>query len=78
MLTVDGHIKHGQYVPSHLHLNVTYLLEADTGDTLTAKPDENSGVRCFPIGEAAAASNEPWFREHIYGKLNAKLRAAGK
>ena len=78
VLTVDGHIKHGQYVPSHLHLNVTYLLEADTGDTLTAKPDENSGVRWFPIGEAAAASNEPWFREHIYGKLNAKLRAAGK
>ena len=29
ILTVDGHEKHGRYVSSHLHLNVTYLLEAD-------------------------------------------------
>ena len=29
ILTVDGHEKRGVYVPSHLHLNVTYLLEAD-------------------------------------------------
>ena len=28
-LTVDGHMKHGSWVPSHLHLNLTYLLEAD-------------------------------------------------
>ena len=26
VLTVDGHEKHGKYVPSHLHLNLTYLL----------------------------------------------------
>lgn len=29
ILTVDGHEKRGVYVPSHLHLNVSYLLEAD-------------------------------------------------
>ena len=29
ILTVDGHEKKGVYVPSHLHLNVTYLIEAD-------------------------------------------------
>ena len=28
-LTVDGHVKKGVYVPSHLHFNVTYLAEAD-------------------------------------------------
>ena len=27
VLTVDGHEKKGAYVSSHLHLNVTYLLE---------------------------------------------------
>ena len=27
-LTVDGHVKKGNYVSSHLHLNITYLLEA--------------------------------------------------
>ncbi len=72
-LTVDGHMKRGQYVSSHLHLNVTYLLEADDGAQVTAKPDENSAVGWFAPRDAVAASTEPWFREHIYAKLNAKL-----
>ncbi len=72
-LTVDGHVKHGRYVSSHLHLNVTYLIEAD--DTLPPqiKPDENSAVAWFEPEKAVSASSEPWFREHIYSKLNAKL-----
>ena len=74
-LTVDGHEKHGAYVPSHLHLNVTYLLEADDGDALTVCEEENSGVRWFSLDEALLASSEPWFVERIYRKLNEKLRA---
>ena len=35
ILTVDGHWKRGTYVASHLHLNVTYLMEADPRDTNT-------------------------------------------
>ena len=73
-LTVDGHIKRGAYVSSHIHLNVTYLLEAREEDTLTVKDDENSGVAWFGLDEAVAASSEPWFQEHIYRKLNEKLR----
>lgn len=73
VLTVDGHIKKGQYVSSHLHLNVTYLLEVDDQDPLFVKPDENSGVRWFSLDGAIAASSEPWFQERIYRKLNAKL-----
>ncbi len=73
VLTVDGHIKRGQYVSSHLHLNVTYLLEVDDQDPLFVKPDENSGVRWFSLDGAIAASSEPWFQERIYRKLNAKL-----
>lgn len=74
-LTVDGHEKRGLYVPSHLHMNITYLLEANDADVLTLKPDENSGVRWFALEEAPQASTEIWFRERIYGKLNQKLRA---
>lgn len=73
VLTVDGHIKKGQYVSSHLHLNVTYLLEVDDQDPLFVKPDENSGVRWFSLDGAIAASSEPWFQERIYRKLNTKL-----
>ena len=74
ILTVDGHVKHGKYVSSHLHLNVTYLLEADEDEILHKKDDENSGVAWFGLDEAILASSEPWFRERIYSKLNAKLQ----
>ncbi len=73
ILTVDGHEKNGAYVPSHLHLNVTYLLEADDQAALSVKPDENSGVAWFTPTEAVEASTEPWFRVRIYTKLNQKL-----
>ena len=74
VLTVDGHVKRGKYVSSHLHLNVTYLLIADDTNVLTVKPDENSGVKWFTPDGAVEASSEKWFREHIYNKLNEKMR----
>ena len=75
ILTVDGHEKNGNYVPSHLHLNITYLLMADDHAPLRCKPDENKDVAWFPIETAIAQSSEPWFRERIYAKLNRKLLA---
>ena len=74
VLSVDSHYKRGNYVPTHLHLNVTYLLEADESETLSIREDENSNVSWFDLDEAVAMSNEKWFRENIYSKLNKKLR----
>ena len=73
VLTVDGHEKRGEYVPSHLHMNVTYLLEAEESDTLHICREENSGVAWFTLEEALKASSEPWFVERIDKKLNGKL-----
>ena len=75
VLTVDGHEKQGKYVPSHLHLNVTYLLEAEEEQPLRICEAENSGVAWFPLADALAASTEPWFVERIYKKLNEKLKS---
>ena len=73
VLTVDGHIKNNKYISSHLHLNVTYLLEADHRQPTRIKPDENSGVEWFLKEEAIAKSSEIWLRNTIYNKLNQKL-----
>lgn len=73
ILTVDGHEKRGVYVPSHLHLNVTYLLEADPQEKIRAKIDENSAVRWFSLNGALENCREKWMVERIYSKLNAKL-----
>ena len=74
ILTVDGHEKRGQYVPSHLHMNVTYLVEADDSDSLSICEEENSGVQWFTPEDALKASTEPWFVERIYKKLIEKAK----
>ncbi len=74
VLTVAGHEKRGVYVPGHLHLNLTYLIECDEADALRVCEAENSGVRWFTPEEAFAASAEPWFVERIYKKLDRKTR----
>lgn len=74
VLSVNAHMKRGNYVPTHLHLNVTYLLEADDHEQVRVKDDENSGVAWFEMDEAVERSNEKWFRDNIYSKLNEKLR----
>ena len=74
VLTVDGHIKRGAYVSSHLHLNVTYLVEADPAQPVRVKSDENSQVGWLTPEEALARSTEPWFVEHVYAKLIERSR----
>lgn len=72
-LTVDGHVKKENYVSSHLHLNITYLLEADSEEQVSVKADENSGVMWFSLEDALEKSTEPWFVEYIYSKLIKKM-----
>ena len=73
ILTVDGHEKKGVYVPSHLHLNVTYLIEADDTEQPHICVGENSNVAWFDKDKAVEMSNEKWFKERIYSKLMKKL-----
>ena len=73
-LTVDGHEKRGVYVPSHLHLNVTYLAVADEHDELTVNAEENKAVRWWSLEEALEVPREPWFVARIYPKLIRKCR----
>lgn len=51
VIHVNNHIKHGKYVPDHLHLNVTFLLLADEHEPLTVKKDENQAVKWFLIDD---------------------------
>lgn len=74
VLPVEGHIKKGKYVSTHLHLNVTYLLEADEDESLEIKEDENSAVAWLTLGEVIEKSSEKWFRENIYTKLIEKMK----
>ena len=72
VLPVNSHVKRGKFVSAHLHLNVTYLLQADDSLPIRPKPDENSAVAWLPLREAAENREEP-FMTVIYRKLNQKL-----
>ena len=75
ILTVDGHEKRGEYVSSHLHLNVTFLLEGDTEAPLAVKPDENSRVGWIPADEIESRCKRTvGLRERIYSKLCEKVK----
>jgi len=75
-LTVPAHVKRGRFVPAHLHLNLTWLLEADDAQQLTSKPDENSGVKWIPVEEVARMADEAEMLP-VYAKLNKRLEQTG-
>ena len=68
-LTVNGHFKKGIYVPGHIHLNVTYLAEADENEALMVREGENSAVQWWSFEDALRVPSEPWMIEYIYKKL---------
>lgn len=77
LINVNGHEKRGKYVGSHVHLNVTYLLEADENEGIHIKEDENSGVKWVPINEVLDVSSEPWIRDRVYSKIINKMKKDG-
>ena len=77
IINVNGHEKKGKYVGSHVHLNVTYLLEADDNEGIHIKEDENSGVKWVSINEVLDVSSEPWIRDRVYSKIINKMKKDG-
>ena len=71
ILGVDAHRKRERHVSSHLHLNATFLLEADDTLPLTVCPDENSAVGWIAAEDVLTAVSEAEMRV-IYQKLMEK------
>ena len=74
IITVNGHVKRGAYVPSHVHLNVVFLFEAYENSVLRIKEDENSGVKWINIEDIEKECSEPWVYEYVYKKINEKVK----
>ena len=71
ILHVAPHVKRGKFVCAHLHLNATYLLEADDKAPIRCKPDENSAVRWLLAQDVLSSVSEPAMRP-VYQKLMEK------
>ena len=59
ILPVWAHVRRGQEVGSHLHLNVSYLFEADDGQPLRVAEAENSAVGWVETAHLDQAVTEP-------------------
>ncbi len=77
ILPVFGHMKKGNYINSHLHLSIAYILLCSENEQFTVKPDENTGVEWFAVEKF----NNRYFDDgdvYLYNKLIAKARTLGK
>jgi 8-oxo-dGTP pyrophosphatase MutT (NUDIX family) len=72
-LYVIGHFKNSKYISPHLHLNFTFLLEADDNAHIQANLLENKDTRWFTLKDALEVPSEKWMVENIYKKLSSKL-----
>lgn len=74
VLTVDGHVKNGEYISSHLHLNLTFLCIANTDLPIHIRPSENSQIAWLEVDKINQSVSEVWFMKHIYQKLIDKVK----
>lgn len=72
-LSVLAHIKREKFVSEHLHMNVTYLLEADDQAHLVVCAEENSDVAWIPFSEISSYCNEKHMLP-IYQKIINKIQ----
>lgn len=74
---VSGHIKNGEYVSGHTHLDLIYLMEANEEDVLKFRPDESSDVRWLPFSKADGRYVVDYMRP-VNARLIKKLQILGK
>ncbi len=68
ILPVWTHVRRGAVVPSHLHLNVSFLFEAEETGELETRPEENSAVGWIPVAKLGEMCSEPEMMP-VYEKL---------
>lgn len=72
-LPVAGHVKRGNYVSSHTHYDVVYLLEADDSVPLVFREDESQGVKWVSLEDAYDESMVDFIRP-IHKKLVKRIQ----
>lgn len=64
VFAVPPHIRKGKFISSHLHLNCSFILEADENEPFQIKPDENSGIRWMTFEDILTEVNKGKMSPH--------------
>lgn len=73
VLPTSGHIKNGQYVSSHEHLDCLFLMEASENLALTYREEESLGVKWIDFKDAMNAEIVPFIKP-VHAKIIRKLK----
>ena len=76
VLSARSHVKGKEYVPSHIDLDLIYLMEASEEEVLKFRADESSDVRWLPFSEADGREVVDYMRP-VNARLIKKLQALG-
>lgn len=74
LLPVHGHIKKGKYISPHIHISITYLLEADELLPLSIKEDENSNVAWLNIKNLDKYTSKEPHMQVVFKKILERIR----
>lgn len=69
VIAIPGHVKRGEFVSSHIHLDVAYAFEADESETIVHQEAENSGVRWVTFEEMRQQVADTWKTQYAYKKF---------
>lgn len=69
VIAIPGHVKRGEFVSSHIHLDVAYAFEADENEPIVHQKEENSGVRWVTFEEMRQQVADIWKRQYAYEKF---------
>ncbi|GAK31626.1 adenosylhomocysteinase [Weissella oryzae SG25] len=74
MITVAAHRHRSRgYVSAHLHLNATFLFEADDSNSLKLNADETAGIAWLSLEEFLTKTTEPEMQV-IYTKIIERIK----
>lgn len=76
MLTVQPHVRKGEYVGAHLHLSVSYILIADDKAPLQRNIQETDDI-CWLPAEQLTTERFDAFDAYLYNKMLEKARMMG-
>lgn len=68
ILPVKEHLKHGELIAEHQHLNVSYILVADPAERLEWNEEETNDLKWWPLDKLIEVSGEAIMKP-VYQKI---------
>ncbi len=69
VFSVPPHVRKGEFVSAHLHLNCSFVLEASEQDSYHIKPDENSSIRWMAFDDIITEIGNNRMSSHFRGLI---------